>query len=451
MSFRLTFPNGEVAEFGDDAPLELIEGVKSAYGRFGSLKAVDQWRKMESLRSDESFLQLPRIERHKIFSKLALESPDFWGTMAPDKKRIFRDGMVEAEGANQKDAYFYWEAPIFFRDQQQNAADGAIKEFFNSLERSTPALFASTTAGLLTMADQGMKAAQPMTDAAKKYLNPVFDLLGAHESAAKSAVAAGGRKPGSKESGLELLAKQARELAEDVSIGSETLAPAPKVGRFGDVHGWDDFTMYIAQGLGQQAPIMAGVIAAGVVGGPVAGFAAAGALETGSIIDDLARNGIKGEKAMQTAALYGTLAGALEFAPLASFMKRTPGVSNSLRRAIVGRLAEIPIQAVAEGGTEFMQTIVEQTALDIMEAERGNLEAVSWMTAEGRRSLWDEAQEAAILGGLIGGGMGGIGGPEMNQDPGGYEMGSPEERQAALEARMGQAPGEVAPTLPTGL
>jgi hypothetical protein len=35
MPYRITFPTGEIAEFADDAPLELIEGVKSAYNRFG--------------------------------------------------------------------------------------------------------------------------------------------------------------------------------------------------------------------------------------------------------------------------------------------------------------------------------------------------------------------------------------------------------------------------------
>jgi len=432
MTTRLTFPNGEIAEFADNAPLELVEGVKSAYARFGSLRAVDQWRRMESLRSDESFLSLPRIERHKIFSKMAMESPDFWGTMTPDKARVFRDGMVEAEGANDQDAFSYWEAPIHFRDEKQNAADGVIQEFLNSAARSTPSLMAGTAAGILTMADEAKKAAKPMTDWAAGYFNPVKNLKKSYESAAKKAIATRGKQEVG-QSGVELLAKQARELAEDASIGSETLAPAPKIDRFGKVHGWDDFTMYVAQGLGQQVPVMATVIGAGLVAGPAGLGLAGAAIETGSILDDMARNGIKGEEATKTAALYGGLAGLLEAAPLASWMKRAPGVSQTFRQALVRRFAEIPIQAIAEGGTEFAQTLVEQTALDIMNAEQGNLEAVSWMTAEGRRSLWDEAQEAAIMGGLIGGGMGFVGGPEMNKA-------QLEEAQAAREAAANQAP-----------
>ncbi|HET6454253.1 MAG TPA: hypothetical protein VFI02_07605, partial [Armatimonadota bacterium] len=208
-----------------------------------------------------------------------------------------------------------------------------------------------------------------------------------------------------------------------------------------------DFTMYVAQALGQQAPVMAAMLMPTLATAGVTGFAAAGSaltsqigiklagigLETGSIIDDMARNGIKGEKAMQTAALYGTLAGVLEAAPLSSWMKRTPGVSQTFRQALVKRIAEIPIQGIAEAGTEFMQTIVEQTALDIMNAEQGNLEAVSWMTSEGRKSLWDEATEAAIQGGLIGGGMGFAGGPQYNQA-------QLDEAQAAREAAANQAP-----------
>ncbi|HET6454990.1 MAG TPA: hypothetical protein VFI02_11350, partial [Armatimonadota bacterium] len=431
---RLTFPNGEIAEFEQGAPMELIEGVKSAYGRFGSLKAVDQWRRMESLRSDEEFLALPRIERHKLFSQMARESPDFWQTMTPDKARIFRDGMVEAEGANPQDSFSYWEAPIHFRDEKQNAADGVIQEFLNGMKRATPGVLMGTAAGILTIADEAKKAAKPMSDWAAGYFNPVGDQKKAYDSAAKKAIATSGKQEIGK-SGVELLAKQARELAQDASIGAETLAPAPKIDRFGKVHGWDDFTMYVAQALGQQAPVMGTMVAAGLVpgiGGALV-FGAGAGLETGSILDDMARNGIKGEEATKTAALYGGLAGLLEAAPLASWMKRTPGVSQTFRQALVKRIAEIPIQGIAEAGTEFMQTIVEQTALDIMNAEQGNLEAVSWMTSEGRKSLWDEATEAAIQGGLIGGIMGGAGGPQYNQA-------QLEEAQAAREAAANQAP-----------
>lgn len=401
---RLTFPNGEFRDLPVDTPQEYVNNLVNAYHEYGSLRAVDQWIQLDGLRQDPGFLQLPRLERHRIFNEFVSASPDFWNfeKMTPDRRRVYRDHIVEAEGSNPQEAFDYWNAPIQFKDEIGKATDGILAEFVHAFQRSAPQVTAHLMSGFTNLAAE---AVEQLTPGAKNYLAPLADPEAQHRAAAETATSP--EQPG----GIDGLAKLAREMASDAAIGAETLAPPPKVGTFGEVEGWDSFTMYLAKLAGEQVPVLGSILAAGMIPGvgTAAAYATGAALETGSILHDLERQGMDTEAARGTAALYGTLAGALEALPVANFLKRAPGSGRIFQNTLLDRLTNAGIQALEEAGTEGLQTLVEQTAVDVVNAERGNLEAISWLTPEGRRSLWDEAQEAMIAGGLMGGGLGVLG------------------------------------------
>ncbi|HET6453854.1 MAG TPA: hypothetical protein VFI02_05570, partial [Armatimonadota bacterium] len=429
---RFTFPNGEFIDLAPGYDPEMLTALRNAHNEYGSLAAVKQWQQFDSLKSNPGFLQLPRLERHKIFNEFATNSPEFWGHMTPDRHRVYRDHIVEAEGASNQDAFSHWNSPIQYKDEIGKKTDGILAEFSHAFERSLPKVMGHISSGFTNIAAEAAeKASEGMTWAAENYLGPLTDLNRRHRAAA--GVASDPTKPGK----LDELATLAREMSSDASLGADTLAPAPKIDKWGKVHGWDSFAMYVARLAGEQAPVLGSMAMAGMIPGvgTAAAFATGMALETGSILEDLERQGLDPEKARGTAALYGILAGTLEALPVAAFLKRTPGVSQTFKQALTKRLINTIAQSGEEAVTEGLQTIVEQTAIDVTEAERGNLEAVSWMTPEGRRSLWDDAKEAMIAGGLMGGGMGVFSGDrrqaQKTPPPGPAAPGVPEVGQPA--------------------
>jgi len=485
MTLRLRFPGGEVVAFPDGTSRLYIENLLNDYEKFGGFEAMNQRTRLHNLRDDPEFLALPRIERQRRFNEEARSTGAYWDQIAPPERRTLRELITGDDEANEQETESHWDSP-FVRSgtdiwdalekvgviagvasnlPTQKAAT-TVAEYGRALERSNSktAAFFTRAAGIAIENGAGFLANSPTVAGATGigYTNPLFQTKTGGYLANK---------------GTEV-GDAAREMATDLSVGSELMAPPPRVGEFGDVHGWDDFTMYVAQALGTQTPIMGSIVGAGLLPGGIAGaaalagvggagtaavaggigtglvFAAGAGLETGSISEDLARAGFEGPEADIIAATYGVMAGALEAMPIANLLKRVPIVRDTFKKALVARVMSGGRQALEEAGTEGIQTLVEQTAVDIAHAEKGELEKVSWLTPEGIEQNISQVIESMIQGALIGGIMGGAGPGNIQQAegvPGDQPLAVPEfEPMPPIEQGVAPIEGPSGPAAPVG-
>jgi hypothetical protein len=204
---------------------------------------------------------------------------------------------------------------------------------------------------------------------------------------------------------------------------------APRIGRVEDITNFEDATDFVKGVIGQQGPIL-GVTALGGLAGvgaralapaavaarvsaPIAATAgavgAAGGIETGAIFGEaVADPQIRKDFSLREiagASVAGAVpAAALEALPVLSVLKKF-GVGTlgkrSIRKSLLEEITKGTIsQAALESGTEAAQTVIERATIKFLNENREIFDE------EGR----SEILNAAVAGGIIGGGLGGLGG-----------------------------------------
>lgn len=217
--------------------------------------------------------------------------------------------------------------------------------------------------------------------------------------------------------------------ADDLSLSllKETFSAQAAAGKYGaqikdftHIENWSDVPTYALEGIVENAPQLIGSIGSGVVGGLVAkslgakvvagmvreqaqkellkriavgsavgaGAASVG-METGSIYGDIARE--TGEQRPGVAAAFGVVAGALDAIPAFRAARTVLGdtVAKQVASSVVKRYGkEALIQLGAEGGTEFVQTLIEKGAVSYVDGqpvftEKNMIEAVDAMLKGG--------------------------------------------------------------------
>lgn len=153
----------------------------------------------------------------------------------------------------------------------------------------------------------------------------------------------------------------------------------------------------VAQGLTREAAekVAGNMVARRIaLGGTAGAYPSAAGLEMGSIYGDIEEK--TGERRPGAAAGYGAVAGALEVVPEAMALTRMlrPAVAEHVADGVIRRLGiEGAKQFFAEGGTEALQTVVENAAVTHVDP---------------RKELWsaeniDDMIDSALKGGLAGG------------------------------------------------
>jgi hypothetical protein len=153
----------------------------------------------------------------------------------------------------------------------------------------------------------------------------------------------------------------------------------------------------VAQGLTREAAEKAAgeMVARRIAAGGAAGaYPSAAGLEMGSIYGDIEEK--TGERRPGVAAAYGAVAGALEAVPGAMALTRvlSPAIAGQVTHGIIRKLGvEGAKQFFAEGGTEALQTVVENAAVTHVDPSK---------------ELWspeniDDMIDSALKGGLAGG------------------------------------------------
>ena len=190
--------------------------------------------------------------------------------------------------------------------------------------------------------------------------------------------------------------------------------PPPETGTLKDV--WDDpsapaFWNWFTYNIGQQVPIIGGIVTAFATGGPAAAYVAASTLQTGMQSRELRE---LGKHAPGKALAIGLITGGMEFLPIARLFGRVKHADRGFMPWLVKKLAHMGRQAIEEGLTEGLQTFTEKLGLLWADA---NIDLISPETA------WEMVN--AMGAGLAVGGAMGAGGKVVQKaeqaDPGKVE------------------------------
>jgi hypothetical protein len=251
------------------------------------------------------------------------------------------------------------------------------------------------------------------------------------ESIGQNVLGFGGAVVGADEFAEERLAAGREAQAEAAKL-------APRVGRVEDIRTTEglgafaeDATDFVIGIAGQQGPIFGATLLGGIggvgaraaapaairkrVSAPVAGAVGAVGtgigLETGSIFGDIAndpesRENLSLREIAGISGVGGVLAGSLEALPVLSIFRRF-NLGKSAARSIRGDLAKrigkgAAGQALLEGGTEGVQTIIERAAAKFANENREIL------GEEGISEILNASVAGFVLGGPIGAVSGGF-------------------------------------------
>jgi len=182
-----------------------------------------------------------------------------------------------------------------------------------------------------------------------------------------------------------------------------------------DIKTPEDMTSWVVNVFGEQAPIILGLVGTGTIAGPGAVAPTAMAMETGIIAQQQMAD--EGQVDPYTAVTGGVVAGALEAAPIMSWLRRT-SMGDDAVRWVGNRMKSIGTQMGQEMPTEYAQEIVEALATEFAAANRAKFTASDW--EEGMRVIKQtqpEAIGAAAAAGVIAPIMGAFGGGDMVADP----------------------------------
>ncbi|MGR3823704.1 MAG: LPD38 domain-containing protein [Salipiger marinus] len=180
----------------------------------------------------------------------------------------------------------------------------------------------------------------------------------------------------------------------------------------------DRFISKLAEGAGN----MAGFIGATLLTGPLGGAAAGSAMNTAGMYRRAKQDGATEEQA-RTAAYIGSIVGASEVVPIAGAFRMLPSrLRQRASQAMGQRLANAFATAGEEGVQEALTEIANNlTAKGIYDPEQGVLEG---------------AGESALIGAILGGGMGMV--------AGGAQDDTPVEKQQAPRQPRGDVPEPAA-------
>lgn len=160
--------------------------------------------------------------------------------------------------------------------------------------------------------------------------------------------------------------------------------------------------VFVARGIGQNAPNLIGAIGVGILGTAIAGpaggvagaFGFASALEGGFAFEEARNFGLSEDEASAVMVKVGIANGILETIPVSRFLNRT-GIGKRVKKRIFRRIArDIIQQGGEEAVTEGLQEIVS------------NAVAQSY---DENRDLLENVPESVYFGGLLGLGVGGAG------------------------------------------
>ena len=159
------------------------------------------------------------------------------------------------------------------------------------------------------------------------------------------------------------------------------------------------FWSQVAQGAGNMTGMIGAAAVGGVVGGPagalVTGAASGSSLNAPSLYKEALEAGADEETA-QRAASWGALIGASEIVPITRALKLLPPrVRGELTTGMMRKFVDIAQSSGEEAAQEYLATVANNiVAQQLFDADRG----------------WTEgATEAALVGAVLGGGVGAIG------------------------------------------
>ncbi|WP_238368293.1 PLxRFG domain-containing protein [Mesobacterium pallidum] len=161
----------------------------------------------------------------------------------------------------------------------------------------------------------------------------------------------------------------------------------------------DSFMGALSEGAGNMTGFIAGSLAAGAVGGPGAAIASGAAMGSSMGQSQQYREAIAAgadEETAQTAAQWGALIGSAEIVPIARGLKMLPPKVRSKVVDVVGKRA-----------SHILQTAGEEAAQEFLSQVAGNIVAQQLYDPE--RGWTEGAGEAALIGGILGGGVGALG------------------------------------------
>ena len=144
----------------------------------------------------------------------------------------------------------------------------------------------------------------------------------------------------------------------------------------------------------QQIPNLGAVITAGLATGGTGALATGFILESQSAYEDAKSQGLDEQKARTVSAGVGIVNSVLEVLPILKFLDETPAgkqVKKSILNNAKNIILKTGVQAVEEGGTEYLQEVTANAFA---------------MTYNENRGLFDNAAESGFFGALTGGGVG---------------------------------------------
>lgn len=264
----------------------------------------------------------------------------------------------------------------------------AIAGFGN---RNASALFAAEEVQRareqIQAAEQRLAEYPDMSDADRQNIESIIDAERRKVSAYEPLIetADGPLKPEAQDRGLYKRGDQLRAASEEL-FGSP------------DEEFDDRFVSKLAEGAGSMAGFVAATLATGVVGG-----AGVGAASNSSQMYREARDEGATEEQAKTAAFLGSMVGASEVIPIGRALDLLPSeLRGRVANAIGKRLSNAFLTAGEEGAQEALTQISNNLiAQGVWDSQRGTL---------------DGAGEAALIGAVLGGGLGAVAGGGRDPD-----------------------------------
>lgn len=183
-------------------------------------------------------------------------------------------------------------------------------------------------------------------------------------------------------------------IAKNNKIIAETPRSFPTSGKFLDKIKDPRFVFGVGS---QQLPNFGAVLGAGLVGGVPAAIGTGFMLESQAAYEDAKAQGLDEEKARLAGAGVGFVNSLLEVIPVLKFLDDSPAgqqAKKTIFKYAKDSLLKTGVQALEEGGTEYLQEVTANAVA---------------MTYNENRGLFDNAAESGFFGALTGGGVGAAG------------------------------------------
>lgn len=191
------------------------------------------------------------------------------------------------------------------------------------------------------------------------------------------------------------IAPKMREIiAKNNKIIAETPRNFPTSGKFLDKIKDPRFVFGVGA---QQLPNFGAVLGAGLVGGVPAAIGTGFMLESQAAYEDAKAQGLDEEKSRLAGAGVGFVNSLLEVMPVLKFLDDSPAgqqAKKTIFKYAKDALLKTGVQAIEEGGTEYLQEVTANAVA---------------MTYNENRGLFDNAAESGFFGALTGGGVGAAG------------------------------------------